>query len=740
MLGLALLVAGWAVISPAHATVLPAGFVETQFIFVIEPTSFDFAPNGDLVIGTLDGNVYIARAGNLIKAGTLPVPGNDELGITGLELDPDFAVNHQVWIYYTTPAPWRQRLSRFSLAGDTLAAETVMIEYPVVNTFHHAGCLRFDTDGTLFVSTGDDGLFSTTAQNPFDLRGKILHVNRDGTPAAGNPFPDGLAGDPRIWAMGLRHPWRFNLQPGTRTLFIADVGAGAWEELDLGLAGANYGWAAVEGPQPPGQPGFVYPIYWYPHTSPLGNSIIGGDHAQAGDFSPDYLGNYFFADEAARELHRMVLDASNNVVQAGVFATDVTSPVDIKFGPDGALYYASWAGFSIQRIAYVGGTNRAPVAVATAIPASGLAPLLVSLDGTASSDPDNDPLTFSWDSGDGATSTSATLVHSYPAGVYAARLTVSDGQGGVTTSPDLRIVSGNRAPVPSITAPIAGTRYNAGDTISYAGTGSDPEDGTLGCAALSWTVIFHHAGHTHPHHGPIEGTCAGSFTIPQTGETSSDTWYEIRLTVTDSGAPLGSVAALAATASVAVLPNTVQLRLESAPRSDLTLTLDDTLLTAPVTTGSVVDFFRGIGAPSPQTGADGRTYTFASWSDGGAAMHAILTPAVDTTYTAAFNCNVLTEVPGLMVAPAAGGQITLTWSAPADLCLATGAPRYRVYASATAFPSVPPGQFPLDPLFALRGTATSETLTFLPSPADQFFLVVAIGSDGGEGPAGHYGR
>jgi hypothetical protein len=436
----------------------------------------------------------------------------------------------------------------------------------------------------------------------------------------------------------------------------------------------------------------------------------------------------------------MVLDASNNVVQAGVFATDVTSPVDIKFGPDGALYYASWAGFSIQRVAYVGGANRMPVAVATATPASGLAPLQVTLDGSASSDPDNNPLTYFWDSGNGATSTAATLVHSYPAGVYTARLTVNDGHGGVTTSPDLRIVSGNRAPVPSITSPAAGTHYNAGDTISYAGAGTDPEDGTLGCAAFSWTVIFHHAGHTHPHLGPIEGTCAGSFSIPQTGETSADTYYEIRLTVTDSGAPLGSAAALAITSSVSVLPNTVQLRLESTPRTDLTLTLDDTLLTAPVSTGSVVDFFRGIGAPSPQTGADGRTYNFASWSDGGAATHTILTPAVNTTYTAVFTCNVVTEVPGLMVAPAAGGQITLTWSAPADPCLAAGAPRYRVYASATAFPSVPPGQFPLDPPFSLRGSAATESLTFLPAPADQFFLVVAIGSDGGEGPAGHYGR
>ncbi|HXU10860.1 MAG TPA: PQQ-dependent sugar dehydrogenase [Candidatus Binatia bacterium] len=730
------LLLGLAAATDALAITLPAGFEDTEHVGGLEePVAFEWAPNGDLWIVLKRGGVRIVRAGQVIDAGTITVRTDDELGIGGLALDPEFATNHHVWIYYSDPSG-EVRVSRFTVVGDALSVETIMLRYNFVSTLHHAGCLRFDADKTLYISTGDDFRYSATSQNPFDLRGKILRINRDGTPAAGNPFLGGGA-DPRVWALGLRNPWRFSFQPGTGTMFIADVGQAEWEELNFGMPGANYGWSLIEGFSVTGLPGYVYPVYTYRHESHTGNSIIGGDHAKPGDLAPEYEGNYFYGDEADLAIGRLVLDASNNVVQAETWATGVEHPVDLHFGPDGALYYAAFFLGSIRKITFVGGTNHSPKAAGTATPVSGPAPLPVFLDGTASSDLDGDPLTFLWDTGNGAPGQGPTLTHIYDAGVYTARLTVTDPSDASNTTPGIRIVSGNRAPAATIIAPAANSLYNAGDTITYAGLGTDPEDGTLGCGRFTWTITFHHLGHVHPHLGPIQGMCGGSFTVPRTGENSAATYYEIRLDLADLGTPLGEAGTLTSVATVKVSPRTVTMNLAASPNPNLFLTLDGTLFAAPKAVTGVVGFDRDIGATS-QTGSDGRTYTFSSWSDGGAATHTIRTPESDTTYTAQFACHVIAEVPNLMISSAGGGLVTLTWDSVSDLCLATGPARYRVYAATTASPQASPGQFPADPPFALVGSASANLFTYAPGAETIFYLVVAVGSDGQDGPAGHY--
>jgi len=722
------------------APTLAPGFSMTTVVSGMgDPLSFDWAPNGDLYIAEKSGKIRVFRNGTLTLVGTIPVSTNDEQGITAIELDPDFANNHFLWMTYTAPVPFRQRVSHFTVVNDTLTSEVIVVEYAITNWDHHAGCIRFAADGTLFISTGDDQLLSTGSQDKFNLRGKILHINPDGTPAAGNPFLGG-GGDPRVWALGFRHPWRFTLQPDTGTLFIADIGGSDWEELDLGIPGGNYGWASIEGPSPAGQAGFVYPIYWYPHTNPAGASIMAGPFASATDFNGEFTGQWFFGDEAARDLRRMVLDANNNVLSTEIWATDLPDPVEIRFGPDGALYFVSFNSGALYRIARVGGTNRQPQAVGIATPASGPAPLQVLLDGTPSSDPDQQTLQYSWDSGNNATGTSATLSHLYPAGVYFAHLTVNDGAGGTDTTQDIRIVSGNRAPTPVISSPVDEAHYEAGDTIAFSGSGTDPEDGTVPCSRFTWSVVFHHAGHTHPFLGPVQGVCTGSFTIPRSGEASADTYYEVLLKVSDSGAPLGTAGALDTTTAVQVRPNTSTLNFTTVPNPNLLITLDGVLEMAPITTSGVVDFLRIIGAPATQVASDGRTYTFDSWSDGGLMTHTISTPPSPATWTASFTCNVITEVTGLQVNQASGGQLAFTWQPASDPCAATSGVRYVVYAAPTARPATLPGSFPSDPAFSLRGMTTTESFTYFPDPSDTFFLVVAIGTDGSGGLVGHYGR
>ena len=149
--------------------------------------------------------------------------------------------------------------------------------------------------------------------------------------------------------------------------------------------------------------------------------------------------------------------------------------------------------------------------------------------------------------------------------------------------------------------------------------------------------------------------------------------------------------------------------------------------------------FDGLGPFDGQLHADGHTYTWLSWSDGQSLTHEISTPASDTTYTASFGCDVLAEVGSIAVDRGSGDEIDLSWPAVSDGCLAAGSDRYRIYASASAAPASPPGSFPSDPGFTLVGGSATESFDYTPDPGHRFFLIVATGTDGAEGPVGHYG-
>jgi glucose/arabinose dehydrogenase len=734
-------VLGLAVVTDSRAATLPPGFQETVVVETLgDPRAFAWAPDGDLWILMGYGYVFIYRDGILILAGTFPVRYEGEGGANGIALDPDYMTNRHIWVYYKTLEPFRNRVSRFTNQGDVLVDETVMLDGPLTTSdYHNGGGLRFASDKTLFITMGDDTLGGVVAQDPHDLRGKVLRIDRDGTGAAGNPYLDGIGGDPRVWAIGFRNPYRFNFQPQTDNLFIGDVGAGWREEIDIGLAGGNFGWPFVEGDEPPGQPGFVYPIFAYDHSAPGGEAVIGGDHAGPGDFAPEFEGDYFFADWGTNRIFRMTLDASNNPTSTEVWGTDVTSPVDVQFGPDGSLYYVAQAS-GIRKISYVAGANRQPVARATVSPDSGPAPLTTTLDGSSSSDPDQDPLTYAWELGDGNQSTNAVVSHDYPAGVYAARLTVHDGQGGTSSAPAIRIVSGNNRPTATITSPADESHYDAGQSISYSGTGVDSEEGTLSCAGFTWKVTLHHETHVHPFLGPIQGNCSGSFVTAERGETSADTHYEVVLTVQDGGSPLGSSATLSGSHSIELRPNTSSLTLVTNPLPNLQLTLDGQPFVPPQTVAGVVNFIRAVGAADPQPHANGHVYRWLSWSDGGAREHEIRIPSSPTTYTATFGCNMLQEVPDLRLGKGAGGEILLTWAPVTDACLALAPERYRIHASSSVAPSSPPGDFPDDPSFAVIGTSAGQSFSVPPGSGDRFFLLVAMGTDGAAGPVGHYGQ
>jgi hypothetical protein len=204
----------------------------------------------------------------------------------------------------------------------------------------------------------------------------------------------------------LRNPFRIAFDPNAANtrFFINDVGQNVWEEINEGIAGADYGWNIREGHCANNSTtncgaapaGLTNPVFDYPHGSCAvgniaGNSITGGAFVPAGAWSAQYDGNYLVGEYVCGKIFRLVPNGSGGFT-ATEFATGLGSgsAVTMIFGPyqnTQALYYTTYAdGGQVRRIRYTGATNRIPVASATANPASGTAPLNVAFNASGSTD------------------------------------------------------------------------------------------------------------------------------------------------------------------------------------------------------------------------------------------------------------------------------------------------------------------------------------------------------------------
>src|SRR5438132_2652105 len=618
---------------PAAAlTIVPDKFVHSDFVVGLQvPTAMEFSPDGPLFVTEKDGSVRIVKDGVLLAAAvvTVPVDNVGERGLLGIAFDPNFESNNYVYLYYTTSTPpIHNRVSRFtaSLTNPDNAAtgsEFVLLDLETLGaTNHNAGAIHFGNDGKLYIATGDNNV-PNNAQSLTTRLGKILRINPDGTIPTDNPFYSTPGAKKEIWALGLRNPFTFAFKPGTNTMYINDVGNHGWEEINQGISGGNYGWPICEGPC--SNPNYLEPIHAYEHPNGEGRAIAGGAFYLDNQFPIEYRGSYFFGDYVS-DFIQTLTTTGTGTNEVSDFMTDVRSPVDIKIGPDGSLYYLSILDGKVGRVRYVSGDNNFPFAIATANPTSGLAPLLVNFDGSKSGDADGDMLTYEWEFGDGSISSTVKPSHTYSTdGPYVAKLTVKDGKGG-EDSVSINISVGN-PPIGNIISPPPGTHYIAGDSISFSGSGSDAEDGNnLPSSAFSWVVLFHHNTHTHPFM-EFSGVKSGNFVIPDTGEASADVWYRIYLTVADSSG-------LEHLSVRDILPNKITLKLNTNVPG-LMLNLDGQPQSLPEFIVGVVGMKRTIEAPLSQDFC-GLGYEYQSWSDGGQAAHTIITPATDTTYAAGY--------------------------------------------------------------------------------------------------------
>lgn len=596
------------------------------------------------------------------------------------------------------------RLSRFRAVGNTAdGAEEVLVQnwcqqFPS----HSIGALAFGSDGALYASAGDGASFSYVdygqagePRNPCGdppvavgalqrppsaeggalrsqaLRGSSMSVSLDGTllrldPATGRGLPDnplyagGTASDDGIIAYGLRNPFRFALRPGTREIWIADVGWNSWEEINLvadrndGVV-ENFGWPCYEGAAR--QRGYdasdlalcenlyatptahTHPRYAYEHAL----AVAAGDGCDSGDssisaiafydgagFPAEYEGALFFGDYSRRCIWAMMPGAGGrpDPTNRRVFLRGAAGPADLVTGPDGALYYAALSDDSVRRIRYA---NGGPLAQITASATNGAAPLTIALDGSASRDPDGDAVRHAWDlDGDGEFDDASTAVVSHTfavPGTVSVRLRVTDA-AGLYDDESVLIDVDNLPPTAIIDAPLASDRFRVGQTIAFDGHADDPDQGALEATDLSWEIVLHHCAADETCHEhtvmAVSGRAEGEFSAPDHPYPS---YLEVRLTATDALGLTGSTA-------VAVQPETTTLELTSEPEG-LLLAVGDRVQPTPFGIQAILGSTHSVSASSPQTLEDA-DYAFASWSDDGAATH-LVTLAGATTLHATFS-------------------------------------------------------------------------------------------------------
>jgi glucose/arabinose dehydrogenase len=629
---------------PVFSQTAPPGFfIEDAFptaSFSL-PSLIVFVPDGRRLVVEKEGRVWVVTAGG-VKLSTpfidlsVKVLSNDDRGLHGVVFDPDFPASRWVYLLYTADPDSDGadvnvgafgRLERYQTSVGNpdvldLATRQILIgatwesgiPEPPSNRHHMVATLRVAQDKTLLIGSGDAanadgvdtggwdppssfgpgrtdpaediGAFRARTLNSMD--GKILRVDKEtGHGLASNPYWDGnpVSDRSRVWAYGLRNPFRFSIRPGTGStdpaagqpgvLYIGDVGWNTTEELSIAKEGGlNFGWPCFEGAY--GQPGYqaatstfypnpnvlcpadtsaenprseTAPALWWDHgnganSNPagwVGNCSIGGAFYTGTSYPVAYRGAYYVADYGLGWIRRIQVDANDNVVATDTFIEGAGGVVDVEADPvTGDLYYIDINTNSLRRIRYSSG-NLPPVVNASVDPAAGYVPLTVTAIASGSTDPEDDPLTYLWDFGDGGISHSADTTYTYTTpGAYQATVTVSDGNGGSSLAA-FDVVAGQVPPPGSIVAPPDSSTFLQNEPLALLATQVDT---TQGPATYRWDIDLHHNNHVHPAAETYYGLST-SF-LPSTPNDGEAYHLRIRLSVTQG--------ALTALDSVSVWP------------------------------------------------------------------------------------------------------------------------------------------------------------------------------------------
>lgn len=323
--------------------------VEPVATGLTHPWGLAFLPDGRVLVTERPGRLRIVATDGTLSPPVVGVPrvyARGQGGLLDVALHPRFTENRLVYLSFAEPGDGGAgtAVARGRLEGDALHDVTVVFrQLPKVDTgFHFGSRLAFDREGKLFVSTGDRGM-QDLAQDPGKGQGKLFRLNDDGTPAPDLPLVAMPGTHPGTYSIGHRNMQGMAVHPETGRLWAHEHGPRGGDEINLPLAGRNYGWPVITyginyngtrvGEGITTHPGMEQPIHqWTPSIGPSGLAFYTADRFRG------WQGNAFVGSLALSHLQRLVLKGEQ-VIHREVLLADWKQRIrDVREGPDGYLY------------------------------------------------------------------------------------------------------------------------------------------------------------------------------------------------------------------------------------------------------------------------------------------------------------------------------------------------------------------------------------------------------------------
>ena len=319
-----------------------------------QPWGLDFLPDGRIIVSEKSGNIRLVTKSGVVGPPIANVPAvrlRGDGGMYDVKLDPDFSRSRFVFWTFVEEVTGGgvTSVARGKLSMDETKFEEVKIIYrasPVYEGPNHNGSrMLFDKSGYLFVTTGErfDDEIRKKAQDLGSSLGKIIRINKDGSPAPGNPYVKTPNALPEIWTIGHRNPQGLAFHPTTGQLWASDHGPNAGDEINIIKPGKDYGWPTISyGIEYSGEPvnggktqmqGMEQPVYYFdPSVAPSGITFY------TGNTIPEWKGNLFLACLKGMHVDRLVLKDNKVVGEERLFSEEKTRFRYIVQGPDQSLY------------------------------------------------------------------------------------------------------------------------------------------------------------------------------------------------------------------------------------------------------------------------------------------------------------------------------------------------------------------------------------------------------------------
>ncbi len=310
---------------------------------VILATALEFAPDGRLFAAEKNGTVRTVSPDGVVSDPVLTLTNIDvsgERGLLGMTLDPSFAETGYLWVFYTRGDALIDRISRFTLQGDTASDEQVSFEFRIAfetSTILNGGGIRFGPDGMLYIAAGSTNNVNVSNE-PGAPQAKIHRVDPTtfpAQPAPGNPDPAST-----IYASGLRNVFDFTFHPVNGLLYATENGGDCDDEINIVEAGGDYGWhtdGLCEDYALPLDYPYKKPLlYFTPTIGPTGITPY------TGTAFPDWYGSIFFCSWHGTRLVRLeIKEDGYHLKKSERIETGADKPclVDVMQGPDGNVYY-----------------------------------------------------------------------------------------------------------------------------------------------------------------------------------------------------------------------------------------------------------------------------------------------------------------------------------------------------------------------------------------------------------------